>query len=551
MFLTGSQSLSLLVRGPSLVKQQNCRTKRIVAVSNSLLEAMFLSILKSISCIIADQKSPVESRQRWFNRRVLNLLQDTFPILKWFVKIRTKHQPRPVFVTGAGMEASSNDEAAQRTLRFVCGCRNYGIESQASYQSVTTDAEPTLKRQRVDESSIVEVRLVEFIRDLDEANEDNNKYYGSLLLSRFVAHEASWLCRDKVVLELGCGTGLPSILSGLCGATKVYLTDRPDVGDTQRNAEANITLNGLEGCAEYIPLTWGDMHISDEITSILRTVQVILAADCFYQSEVAQLPASSILPTNCAVSTDRSLLYSLDGSMMFARVARVASLTAVRRTPSMGLHALQTREKASLVNVLKREIEEEKANCFEEQELENLRLKVEKVFSLQETPGCMDVVLQGTVGADSIKIKFNAQDTVELEEDEDYDDEDEEDESNESGDDEEFEEEEEDELPGIRFTADITRDNKGMQFDCVASSNLTVERLRYLKDFAKEAEDETLYFGPNFIDLELDAQDKFYEYLAERNIDDELAQFITQFADYKEQREYLAFLEDTETFVKH
>ncbi|KAG6972240.1 hypothetical protein JG688_00004074 [Phytophthora aleatoria] len=237
--------------------------------------------------------------------------------------------------------------------------------------------------------------------------------------------------------------------------------------------------------------------------------------------------------------------------MMFARVARVASLTAVRCTSSMGMRALQTREKASLVNVLKREIEEEKANCFEEQELENLRLKVEKVFSLQETPGCMDVVLQGTVGADSIKIKFNAQDTVELEEDEDYDDEDEEDESNESGDDEEFEEEEEDELPGIRFTADITRDNKGMQFDCVASSNLTVERLRYLKDFAKEAEDETLYFGPNFIDLELDAQDKFYEYLAERNIDDELAQFITQFADYKEQREYLAFLEDTETFVKH
>ncbi|KAG6972239.1 hypothetical protein JG688_00004075 [Phytophthora aleatoria] len=208
------------------------------------------------------------------------------------------------------MEASSNDEAAQRTLRFVCGCRNYGIESQASYQSVTTDAEPTLKRQRVDESSIVEVHLVEFIRDLDEANEDNNKYYGlfvwpsALLLSRFVAHEASWLCRDKVVLELGCGTGLPSILSGLCGATKVYLTDRPDAGDTQRNAEANITLNGLEGCAEYIPLTWGDMHISDEITSILRTVQVILAADCFYQSEDFEKVVTTVaLIFRCSSST--------------------------------------------------------------------------------------------------------------------------------------------------------------------------------------------------------------------------------------------------------
>ncbi|KUF78052.1 Mitochondrial acidic protein mam33 [Phytophthora nicotianae] len=318
------------------------------------------------------------------------------------------------------------------------------------------------------------------------------------------------------------------------------------------------------------------MYVSDEIVSIFQAVDVVLAADCFYQSEdFEKVVATVALILRCSNSpsckfyftyqlrsinrsiapllsrwglTARSIEKS-SKSIMFARVARVASLTAVRRTPSLGLRALQSREKSSISNLLKREIEEEKANCFEEEELENLRLKVEKVFKLQETPGCMDVVLQGTVGADSIKIKFNAQDTVELEEDEDYEDDEGED-STEM--DEDYEdEEEEDELPGIRFTADITRDNKGMQFDCVASSNLTVERLRYLKDFAKDAEDETLYFGPNFIDLELDVQDQFYNFLAERNIDDELAQFITQFADFKEQREYLAFLEDTETFVKH
>ncbi|KAL3669764.1 hypothetical protein V7S43_005144 [Phytophthora oleae] len=235
---------------------------------------------------------------------------------------------------------------------------------------------------------------------------------------------------------------------------------------------------------------------------------------------------------------------------MFARVARVATLSAVRRTPSVALRALralQTREKSSLASMLNREIQEEKANCFEEPELEELRLKVEQVFKLQEAPGCMDILLQGTVGDDSIKIKFNAQDTVELEEEEEYEGEEEE----ESEEYEEDDEEEEDELPGVRFTADITRENKGLQFDCVASSNLTVERVRYLSDFAKEAEDETLYFGPNFIDLELDVQDKFYSYLADRKIDDELAQFITQFADLKEQREYLGFLEDAETFVKN
>ncbi|GMF20790.1 unnamed protein product [Phytophthora lilii] len=204
--------------------------------------------------------------------------------------------------------------------------------------------------------------------------------------------------------------------------------------------------------------------------------------------------------------------------------------------------------RAALFYVLQREIEEEKANCFEEEELESLRQKVEAVFTLQETPGCMEVLLQGQVGADSVKIKFNAQDTVELEDDEDYGELDEEEAQDEQFDEDE---DEEDELPGVHFTADVTRDNKGLQFDCVASSNLTVERVRFLSDYSKDAEDETLYFGPNFIDLELDVQDKFYSYLAERKIDDELAQFITQYADLKEQREYLAFLEDAETFVKH
>lgn len=202
-----------------------------------------------------------------------------------------------------------------------------------------------------------------------------------------------------------------------------------------------------------------------------------------------------------------------------------------------------------------REIEEEKGNCFEGEELEELHAKVDKIFSLSETAGSMEVVLTGQIGADAIRVKFDAQDVVELEEDYDGEDLDEDDEEgNYASDDEEGGEEEdgeEDELPGIRFVADVTRDNKGLQFECVASSNLTVERVRYLGDFAASAEKDSVYFGPNFADLELDVQEKFYDYLAERKIDDDLAQFITQYADLKEQREYLAFLESAEKFVKN
>ncbi|KAE9049018.1 hypothetical protein PR001_g3603 [Phytophthora rubi] len=181
-----------------------------------------------------------------------------------------------------------------RTLRFEYGRSDHNaartLSLSADERVVGTEG-PKLKRARVDEVSIVEVRLVEMIRDLDEANEDNDKHYGlfvwpsALLLSRFVAREADRLCRGKVVLELGCGTGLPSIVAGRCGAMKVYLTDRADAADIQLNAEANIKLNKLEGRAEFVPLTWGNMNISDDMVAIFQTVDVILAADCFYRSE--------------------------------------------------------------------------------------------------------------------------------------------------------------------------------------------------------------------------------------------------------------------------
>lgn len=178
-----------------------------------------------------------------------------------------------------------------------------------------------------------------------------------------------------------------------------------------------------------------------------------------------------------------------------------------------------------------------------------------KIFTLNETAGSMEIELTGQIGDDSIRVKFDSQDVVELEEDfegdEDFDDEEDENVEVEAEESEDDDDDEEDELPGIRFVADITRANQGLQFECVASSNLTVERVRYLGDFTADAEKDSLYFGPNFADLELDVQEKLYDYLAERKIDDELAQFITQYADLKEQREYLSFLESAEKFVKN
>lgn len=45
-------------------------------------------------------------------------------------------------------------------------------------------------------------------------------------------------------------------------------------------------------------------------------------------------------------------------------------------------------------------------------------------------------------------------------------------------------------------------------------------------------------------------QDAMYDYLKERNIDDDLAAFICMYADQKEQNEYTNWLEEMSNFVK-
>lgn len=63
------------------------------------------------------------------------------------------------------------------------------------------------------------------------------------------------------------------------------MTDRSDAIDIQRNVEANIALNGIEGVARFLALDWGHMAVSDSLLRIFETVDVLLAADCFYASQ--------------------------------------------------------------------------------------------------------------------------------------------------------------------------------------------------------------------------------------------------------------------------
>ncbi|EJD51129.1 mitochondrial glyco protein [Auricularia subglabra TFB-10046 SS5] len=58
-----------------------------------------------------------------------------------------------------------------------------------------------------------------------------------------------------------------------------------------------------------------------------------------------------------------------------------------------------------------------------------------------------------------------------------------------------------------------------------------------------------LYFGPQFEQLDVAVQEEFERFLSERGIDESLALFIPDFAEFKEQKEYVSWLENVHKFI--
>lgn len=60
---------------------------------------------------------------------------------------------------------------------------------------------------------------------------------------------------------------------------------------------------------------------------------------------------------------------------------------------------------------------------------------------------------------------------------------------------------------------------------------------------------QTVYRGPPFSHLDTDLQAMYENYVRERGVNEQLAWFLTRYVDYKEQREYVLWLENMKKFV--
>ncbi|SPO31703.1 probable Mrb1 - Mitochondrial p32 Family Protein [Ustilago trichophora] len=111
----------------------------------------------------------------------------------------------------------------------------------------------------------------------------------------------------------------------------------------------------------------------------------------------------------------------------------------------------------------------------------------------------------------------------------------------------------------VRISATFTKPSEGaLMLDAfVQDGEINVDNIAYYKDknmatrIDAEADFERrgIYLGPQFETLDDALQSQFHQYLSERGFDANLALFIPNYAEYKEQREYCAWLGNVRNFV--
>ncbi|CEG79525.1 hypothetical protein RMATCC62417_13979 [Rhizopus microsporus] len=205
---------------------------------------------------------------------------------------------------------------------------------------------------------------------------------------------------------------------------------------------------------------------------------------------------------------------------------------------------------SDLVHKLDEELQYEKSN--EESEPEFIKEFLEaNSFKLEDKPGVDEVSLTRTFGNEKIRVLFSISDINNTPSESFLP----EDDMIEPGN----EEDEEIVSFPVRASVTIEKDGQGaVTIDTVAQDGeIVIESVMYYKDnkLANEQSAEAdwqrrgLYIGPQFSELDENLQQLYERYLEERGINSALANFLPDYIEYKEQKEYIQWLDNMKKFV--
>ena len=226
-------------------------------------------------------------------------------------------------------------------------------------------------------------------------------------------------------------------------------------------------------------------------------------------------------------------------------------------------------EKSNLIEVLNQEITEEEENLQTTNmpdELETLLNEdIEPYWRLVDNPDSCNIRLfrKQNVGGESdyngkIIISFHCQDTIPQETSmldgilpqQDYN-------GTTEGDEEEDSEEDSDPL---RFTVTVARAGKSLVFSCLSDQAMvTIESIMMVNgedqfdvnDASSASKYQNNYQGPEFAELVQELQDELNSFLkVDCGVDENMAAFISMYADYKEQNMYVNWLKGVLSVVK-
>lgn len=109
---------------------------------------------------------------------------------------------------------------------------------------------------------------------------------------------------------------------------------------------------------------------------------------------------------------------------------------------------------------------------------------------------------------------------------------------------------EEDAAP-VRFDVTVTRAGKALVFKCLSEeATAVVEGIVVRREEEAQDDGKSLYEGPDFTDLPEDLQESLTAFVQyECGVDEDVAAFVSMYADYKEQVEYVRWMKGVQSLV--
>ena len=185
-----------------------------------------------------------------------------------------------------------------------------------------------------------------------------------------------------------------------------------------------------------------------------------------------------------------------------------------------------------LSDILARELaeEQEEGRDIMPEDLAELKSTIEKDWKIVDDGATTR--LYRTVGASKVAISFHCQDTVEgAEEEEDYG--------------------EEAAVP-FRFEILVSKAGNTLLLNCISSGGETTVdgatmSTEDIETIQANGVNRDQYQGPEFPELAEDLQDAFQEFVfSELGVNEDVSAFVSMYADYKEQLEYVSFLKNVQ-----